>query len=573
MRKIRTAILLILFLILTITPLPLPLFAVNSGGDIVIMLDPGHSEMDGGGTYAGDHRECWYNMKVALACKAALEAHGGFKVYLSHPDNNTAASLLERAMEADRVNADMILSIHFDGSTTKSLNGASAMISVLPEFSLGDLASMFLENLSADTGIGIRGVYSRSDTGDGEHLYYWNRKYQWDIPDDKKAGPLSDYYGIISWGAKFGIPAVIVEHGFLTNPSDRALAEDENNLRLMGIADANAIIEYYTNHTHKWEASRTDYPTSCCFRGKASQHCSICKARRNTVYLASAPNDNHYYYISSRTYPTCTRNGYTVYTCRYAANLTDKGYDVGSHEYKVTAYRLGHKYEVTEYREVTHTTDGIRTQVCTRCGDTKTEITPAEGHSFVTLEDTLPTCTADGSYSRRCTVCGETVTVNRPSPGHSYTVTADRPVTCTADGIHTEVCSVCGDTVTELIPAAGHSMKVTEHSEPTCTTAGLHVERCSECGEEVRELTAPLGHSWDEGRFLREPTPFREARVLYVCTRDPAHTREVTLPRTMGKGAVLGRITLFGCTVIALPVCASAIMRLVRRRRDRRRLV
>ncbi|MCQ2431936.1 MAG: N-acetylmuramoyl-L-alanine amidase [Clostridia bacterium] len=565
----RVVLFLLLSVLLTMAALTaFPASAYSAGGKIVVMLDPGHSEGDGGGTYAAKHLECWYNMKVALACKAALEKNGNFDVYLSHPDNNTAATLLERAQAANAVNADVIISMHFDGGEMAGMNGAEVLTSVIPKFSLETLAGKIMNQLTTKTELAWRGVFQRADTGDGVNLYYWNAEKQWDIPGDRKAGPLSDYYGIITWGAKYGIPALIIEHGFMTNEHDRIIAENEENLRKMGEADAAAIIDYYTGHTHKWTSYRqTDYPTNCCFAGKASYHCTVCGARKGTVSLAAPTENDHYYVVTAHKDKTCTENGYTTYTCRIAANLTDKGYNVGQHTYTTTEYAWGHQYKVTEDREVTHTVDGVHTEVCSVCGDTVSEVTKAEGHTWEFVSEMEPTCEEEGGDLYRCSVCGEERLDAVPALGHHYEVTVDTKPDCTKDGVHTEVCSVCGDTQELIFPMLGHTMRQTGYEEPVCEQDGVIITACQTCGHEEREVLPMLSHSWSLPKTILEPDFFRTGEELYTCLNDPTHTRTEILPR----GAKMWQLVLIGvgCIVLVIADIICGIFLIVRHRRKK----
>lgn len=572
LHRLRRAVGCLLAVLFIISVLPISASAYTDKGKIVVLLDPGHSDGDGGGTYAGDHLECWYNMRVALACKEVLEKNGNFVVYLSHPDNKTAATLLERAQKADSVNADVIISMHFDGGETAGMNGAEVFTSVLPEYNLDTLANKIMNQLTTKTELAWRGVYQRGDTGDGVNVYYWNRDKKWDVPNNRKAGPLSDYYGIITWGAKYGIPALIIEHGFMTNDHDREIAESEENLKLMGQADAAAIIDYYTNHTHKWSQNRqTDYPTNCCFAGKASYHCSVCGARKGTVTLASPTEDDHYYVVTAYRERTCTQDGYTTYTCRIAHNLTEKGCDVGEHTYTVHEYATGHNYVVTEDREVTHLIDGVHTETCTRCGDKKTTVTKAEGHTWVFDTRIEPTCTEPGCDRMVCTVCGEHTGMNpTPAVGHHYEVTEDSAPSCTEDGVHTEVCTLCGDTVTETYPAFGHSYAETERKEPLCEEDGFFTMCCETCGDCYTEVLPAVGHDFSSSHVQTEPAFFKKGLLIRVCANDPLHTQEEILPRTSTDTEL--RLAIAGILAGALLLFAGLLLLilLIRRRRKRR---
>lgn len=500
---------------------------------ITVMLDPGHAFGDGGGTYAGNHPECYYNMIIALACKEALEAHGGFEVYLSHPDNYTKATLLERGMAADKVNADVIVSLHIDGNADPNFRGASSFYSVIDKFALPELANSMLANVSAKTGLGNRGSYRRKDTGDGTHIYYWNAVAQWDVPDDTTVGPLSDYYGIITWGAKFGIPTVILEHGFLTNAEDRAIIENEEMLKVMGQTDAQSIIDFYTDHVHNWSSSRSvDYPSNCVFRGKSSYRCSVCKARKDTVSLEAAANGGHYYIVTSSQKRSCTVAGHTTYTCRIAANLTDKGYDVGQHTYTKWDYNTGHNYAVITDTQPTHTEDGIHSERCQNCGNVVTTVIPAEQHSWEILSHLDNTCETDGYTHEKCTACKEERRTELPAMGHSEIVVDALNPTCVDDGYIKRQCTTCQKETTEVLPALGHNMEMVLYTIATCESDGQMVMRCSVCAHEDRTVLAAIGHSFVEDKVLLAPTFFKHGEQHLVCAHNSAHETTAPLSRT-----------------------------------------
>ncbi|MBP5236651.1 MAG: N-acetylmuramoyl-L-alanine amidase [Clostridia bacterium] len=480
--------------------LALSSFAVNSKGQIVIVLDPGHFEGDSGGTFAGTHHESWYNWQVATACMEYLKANGNFEVHLTHETNQEEVNLAQRASVADSCNADMFISFHFDGSGSSLLSGPEALVSVFPEYSryTEPLALKMLSGIQTFCGLESRGIFRRYDSGDGKHLYYWDGRYRWDVPDVRTAEGLSDYYGVITWGAKLGFPAFILEHAFLTNKSDLAFSDDPDNLRVMGYADALAIINYYS-HEHVWSESReTDYESNCCMRGKASYRCSICGARKGTVFLQADPG-RHFYYAVRAVSPTCTTDGYTVYRCRYEDNLTDKGYPgivSQETEYKVTVPAWGHDYIVTEDTPLTHTQDGIQTKVCTRCSDTVTVIQKAAGHRYVKGEERPATCTEDGYRSFVCPICGDTQGYKIPATGHRYVLTEDTAPTCSEDGIMTETCSLCGDTVTEIFAAESHYTVFKSRTLPTCTLDGTEEHECVKCGKLFSYIIPKAGHSY-----------------------------------------------------------------------------
>ena len=105
------------------------------GDDLInVVLDPGHGGMDSGAI--GAHYEKYYNLKVAEYCAAKLRANGNFNVYMTRTTDGENLTLLERGLYADRVNADLLVSIHFNSGTDPSRRGIEVYSSVLDRFDI-----------------------------------------------------------------------------------------------------------------------------------------------------------------------------------------------------------------------------------------------------------------------------------------------------------------------------------------------------------------------------------------------------------------------------------------------------
>jgi len=508
-----------------------PASAVTEDGKIVVVLDPGHGGSSTG-TCEGGEPEYYYNMIVAEACREVLEQSGKFKVYMTHTDNSVTMEHWERLLVADGVNADLCFSIHFNGNDVTSLNGTETFVSVVERFSLRGLGKKVQTGLVSAFGFKDLGVIARYDTGDGKSIYYWNDEEQWDIPDDRSLGMRSDYFGIITWGCKFGVPSVIVEHCYMSNPGDREIATKHENLLKMGQLDAQAIIEFYTQHEHIWSEERlTDYPANCLYDGKASYVCKICLARKDTVSTGPAADGGHIWLVSSQKKPSCTKDGGTEYYCRICDNFIDKGRtDLTLHTKSVKVSALGHDYEITDAVKVTHTTDGYTSYRCTRCKDTYTENFKAEGHSIAEVSHTTPTCTEDGVHTTKCTTCGEVFRDVTPALGHIPETVTRVEAVCTADGTHVTRCRRCDYRHTEVLPAIGHDKILEEEILPDCETSGLRRYVCKNCGLTEEEYMAHLEHTdllEEEILPLCDDDGYRK----YICSRCQRERAE-TIPPT-----------------------------------------
>lgn len=101
--------------------------------------------------------------------------------------------------------------------------------------------------------------------------------------------------------------------------------------------------------------------------------------------------------------PTCTADGYTLYTCANGCGTTEK---------KDIVPATGHNLQLTASKDATCTEAGYKTYTCANgCGTTKTDNISAKGHSWnggvVTKEATE---NEEGVRTYTCTVCGTTRT-------------------------------------------------------------------------------------------------------------------------------------------------------------------
>lgn len=215
----------------------------STGEEFVIVLDPGHDAIHAG-AQNGDLGEEDLVYKIAQYCKEELDKYN-VTVYMTrcgYECENGGRAITSTQCNAKRVEfaasvgADIYVSFHLNSNNSASPHGLGIFYpnsNYRPD--LGEeghgLANVIFEKLTAlglaqwSDGVMIRN--SQDNT-----LY----------PD----GSLADYYGIIRRNKEAGIPAVLIEHAFISNPSDveKFLSSDEK-LKSLGATDASAIIEYY----------------------------------------------------------------------------------------------------------------------------------------------------------------------------------------------------------------------------------------------------------------------------------------------------------------------------------------
>ncbi len=211
-------------------------------------------------------------------------------------------------------------------------------------------------------------------------------------------------------------------------------------------------------------------------------------------YKATIHYNHHIHrYDSVVTPPTCTKQGYTTYTCGCGETYI---------EY-IDA--IGHNYTEEITTPATHTTTGVMTYTC-HCGDTYTEvIEKLAEHNYESVV-TAPTCTEQGYTTYTCE-CGDTYTDDYVNTvGHTPTNAVEENYvapTCTANGSKDVVvyCFVCREEIsreTVIINATGHSY-TTAVTLPTCTEQGYTTYTC-ECGDTyIDNYVDATGHADNDG--------------------------------------------------------------------------
>ena len=207
--------------------------------DIVVVLDPGHDSTHVGAS-ANGLREEVLNLKIASYCKEALEQYSGVKVYMTrntescpYPGTTSGVDNENRVKFAANVGADIYVSIHNNSSSSSQAHGAMVFY---PNSNYNNAVSQegkgvaeAIEKHLVALGLYNRGITIRNANED---------KY----PD----GSAADYYGVIRNAKLVGIPAIIVEHAFVTSNVDaNGFLDSDLKLKKLGEADASAIAEYY----------------------------------------------------------------------------------------------------------------------------------------------------------------------------------------------------------------------------------------------------------------------------------------------------------------------------------------
>ncbi len=213
--------------------------------------------------------------------------------------------------------------------------------------------------------------------------------------------------------------------------------------------------------------------------------------------------------------PTCTQQGYTVYTCSECGDSYKADY--------VPALDHAEGEWIID-RNPTCTASGSKHTECTRCGEQlHSEIIPSTGHTeSAWITDKNASCTTSGSQHTECLTCGIVLQVLAiPATGHSWdNGVVTTPPTEEAEGVKTYTCTACGATKTEAIPVLDHSHSYAyQVVAPTCTEQGYTLYTCS-CGDSFKEnFVDALGHNATDWIVDLAPTCTVAGSMHTECTR------------------------------------------------------
>lgn len=218
-------------------PLPDPPILPNNvlSGKVVV-IDPGHQnqanlsrepigpgatetkEKVQGGTRGIKSRTPEYQitLEISKKLKEKLELNG-ITVVMTRETNDVDISNVERAQIANNAKADLFIRIHADGNIDQKKRG----ISTLHPASNKWTEPIFEASLNA------AGIIHKSLIETTRHV-------------DNGLVERNDITGF-NWAK---VPVVLIEVGFLTNPEEDLMLNDEENQKIVALGIANGIVEY-----------------------------------------------------------------------------------------------------------------------------------------------------------------------------------------------------------------------------------------------------------------------------------------------------------------------------------------
>lgn len=229
-------------------------FGFVSAQNYTFVLDPGHG---------GPHPGCAYNyngktilekdlnLKIAKYLKDELQKYKSpngedIVIHMTRNNDKSCPTLAERVKFAKKKKAKAFISLHNNANETpqkNKVNGCMVLVThsnynklYKEEHNLGKSIIKELNN------VGVKTAKISNAKGKNAGLL---RKIATDgskYPNGDKA----DWFGIVMRGVQNKIPAVIVEHAYMSNKNDyqKFLSSDEK-LKKLAIADAKGIAKHY----------------------------------------------------------------------------------------------------------------------------------------------------------------------------------------------------------------------------------------------------------------------------------------------------------------------------------------
>lgn len=253
---------------------------------------------------------------------------------------------------------------------------------------------------------------------------------------------------------------------------------------------------------HDWDEGTVTVEPTCTTAGNLHKTCEACGEERDIVLdaLGHAWGDG-----VVMIEPSCSKEGEKYFVCSVC-------YDVKTEVIE----KLPHAYKgVVTFP--TCTEDGYTTYTCDDCGDVLVDdVVSATGHmNLVTVVP--PTCTIQGYTVTRCLICDDISRTDYvDAKGHNYEESSVLP-TCHDKGYTLVKCHACGDSSRkDFVDALGHEYEASTVA-PTCVQKGYDLHTCIRGDHSYKDnYVDATGHNHLEDSRV-EPTRTQNGYILYVC--------------------------------------------------------
>lgn len=190
-----------------------------------ICLDAGHYGKYNPSPCNKNYYESDMTWKLHLLLKAELEGRG-FEVITTRTNQATDLGLEARGKKSK--GCALFLSLHSNAGKTSVPNYSTACCLI-------DDKSTNIDDISVDLGKKLADKVSQL-MGSKHSGTVYRRKGNYN----------SDYYGVLRGAKSVGTPAILLEHGFHTNPANTAFLLIDSNLKKIAVAEADIIADYFS---------------------------------------------------------------------------------------------------------------------------------------------------------------------------------------------------------------------------------------------------------------------------------------------------------------------------------------
>ena len=181
-----------------------------------VVLDPGHGGMDGGTRGARNQLEKNYTLDWARRTERLL-TNAGWKVFLTRR-SDVDVSLAERVAFADRVRADVFISLHFNSTFPQIQSSGIETFCLTPSGMPSTLARGYPDDVR------ISYPNNRFDTANLALAFRVQQLLIKETQARDDGVKRARFMGVLRYQNR---PAILVEGGFLSNPREAAAIQSE----------------------------------------------------------------------------------------------------------------------------------------------------------------------------------------------------------------------------------------------------------------------------------------------------------------------------------------------------------
>jgi N-acetylmuramoyl-L-alanine amidase len=238
----------------------LSLVSYGQSNNFKVTLDAGHGAHDFGATYSG-HVEKNINLAIVLKIGKLLEQNSKIEVNYTRK-TDVFIDLIERANIANRVDANIFVSIHCNANKNTSADGTETYVMGMSKVA-SNLEAAKKENSVITLEKDYKKNYEGYDPNSPESMIGMTLMQEEYLDNSiSLASKIQDGFAALGKKIRHGgvkqapfmvlhkayMPRVLVETGFVSNPTEGSALDSEEGQNDIATAVANAIISYKSEY-------------------------------------------------------------------------------------------------------------------------------------------------------------------------------------------------------------------------------------------------------------------------------------------------------------------------------------